>query len=308
MMNNLKTRRMMINFHLQCWRLPNLLPEAFFIALLALHMPAAAAEFDCLLEPRKVVDLRSPSSGLVERVDVERGQFVRAGQVVVALDTGLERASLGIARHRATMQGAIHTGESRLAFSSQKYKRREELLAAKYVSQQDRDEADTEMKLAQSELQDALDNRRLAELEVRRNEEQIRLRLIKTPVSGVVMERNVHPGEMAEAGEPPKPLVRVADIAVLHAEAILPAEAYSYVKSGQRATVRAEVPVKVAAEATVRIVDRVLDAASGTFGVRLEVPNPGLEIPAGIQCRVDLPNVPASLQRRERRGSSLAKG
>jgi hypothetical protein len=61
------------------------------------------------------------------------------------------------------------------------------------------------------------------------------------------------------------------------------------------------VPVKVSAEATVRVVDRVLDAASGTFGVRLEVPNPNLAIPAGIRCRVDLPDVPASLQRRERR-------
>jgi RND family efflux transporter MFP subunit len=291
--------KLMIGTHFHCPRLSNLLSLAALAALSA--VPAAAAEFDCLLEPRKVVELRSPSTGLVERVDVERGQFVRAAQVVIALDTGLERASLNIARQRATMEGAILTGESRLAFSSQKYRRREELLAAKYVSQQDRDEAATEMKLAASELQDARDNRRLAELEVHRTEEQIRLRAIKSPVSGVVIERNVHPGELADAGEQRKPLLRIADIAVLHVEAVLPAEAYSYVKPGQRATMRADVPVKVSAEATVRVVDRVLDAASGTFGVRLEVPNPNLAIPAGIRCRVDLPDVPASLQRRERR-------
>jgi multidrug efflux pump subunit AcrA (membrane-fusion protein) len=160
------------------------------------------------------------------------------------------------------------------------------------------------MKLAASELQDARDNRRLAELEVSRNEEQIRLRAIRSPVSGVVVERNVHAGELADPGEQRKPLLRIADIAVLHAEAVLPAEAYSFVKAGQRAIVRAEVPRKMQAEATVRVVDKVLDAASGTFGVRLEVPNPGLEIPAGIACRVELPGVPALPARRERRASA----
>jgi multidrug efflux pump subunit AcrA (membrane-fusion protein) len=38
--------------------------------------------------------------------------------------------------------------------------------------------------------------------------------------------------------------------------------------------------------AKVAVVDRVIDAASGTFGVRLRLPNPGNRIPAGIKCSV----------------------
>jgi multidrug efflux pump subunit AcrA (membrane-fusion protein) len=34
------------------------------------------------------------------------------------------------------------------------------------------------------------------------------------------------------------------------------------------------------------VVDPVVDAASGTFGVRLELPNPEHAIPAGLKCRV----------------------
>ena len=34
------------------------------------------------------------------------------------------------------------------------------------------------------------------------------------------------------------------------------------------------------------VVDRVMDAASGTFGVRLRLPNPDLALPAGIRCTV----------------------
>ena len=199
------------------------------------------------------------------------------------------------------MEGALRSSESRLEFATFKYKRREQLVAEKYVSVQDRDESATEKRLAEAEAQDARDNRRLAELEVRRNEEQIRLRSIKSPVNGVVMERNAHPGELADPGEQRKPLLRIADISALHAEAILPAEAYSYIKPGMRVTVSATVPVKVSAAGTVRVVDKVLDAASGTFGVRLEVANPNMDIPAGIQCRVDFPEVPAALQRKDRR-------
>lgn len=39
-------------------------------------------------------------------------------------------------------------------------------------------------------------------------------------------------------------------------------------------------------EASVKVVDRVIDAASGTFGVRLQLPNPGYRVPAGVKCRV----------------------
>jgi hypothetical protein len=36
------------------------------------------------------------------------------------------------------------------------------------------------------------------------------------------------------------------------------------------------------------VVDRVIDGASGTFGVRLEMRNPNGAVPAGAKCRVRL--------------------
>ena len=39
------------------------------------------------------------------------------------------------------------------------------------------------------------------------------------------------------------------------------------------------------------VVDSVLDPASGTFGVRLELANADQSIPAGIRCRVDFAKV-----------------
>jgi multidrug efflux pump subunit AcrA (membrane-fusion protein) len=47
-----------------------------------------------------------------------------------------------------------------------------------------------------------------------------------------------------------------------------------------------EAPVGGRHAATVAVVDRVVDAASGTFGIRLLLPNPDLALPAGLRCRV----------------------
>ena len=54
---------------------------------------------------------------------------------------------------------------------------------------------------------------------------------------------------------------------------------------GSRATVVPEAPVNTPREATVIVVDRIVDAASGTFGVRLEMPNPDNRLPAGLKCK-----------------------
>ena len=48
-----------------------------------------------------------------------------------------------------------------------------------------------------------------------------------------------------------------------------------------------EEPVGGEYRAEIVVVDRVVDAASGTFGVRLTLPNPNNEVLAGLRCRVD---------------------
>ena len=46
-----------------------------------------------------------------------------------------------------------------------------------------------------------------------------------------------------------------------------------------------EAPVGGRYTTTVKVVDRVMDAASGTFVVRMELPNPKGALPAGLKCR-----------------------
>ena len=55
---------------------------------------------------------------------------------------------------------------------------------------------------------------------------------------------------------------------------------------GMRAAIEPEFPVDASVIATVSVVDPVIDAASGTFSVRLDLPNPDGQIPGGLHCTV----------------------
>lgn len=247
---------------------------------------AGAAEFDCVTEPSQTVEIRAAVEGLIGHLYVERGQMVKAGQVVATLDSGLDKANAALARYKSTMKGALESGESRLEYAGIKAGRNEQLHKERFVSAQDKDEAVTERRLAAAQLVETKDNHKVAELEYQRATEQLRLRTLKTPISGVVVERLMNVGELADNRDVRRPIMKIADIYVLHVETLLPLQAHGRVKPGQTATVIPESPVGGSYQARVKVVDKVLDAASGTFGVRLELSNPKLDIPAGVKCKV----------------------
>jgi RND family efflux transporter MFP subunit len=251
----------------------------------SLAAPAASAnEFDCIIEARQMVDIRSPVEGLISSVAVERGELVKRGQVVVMLESGPERAALAVAKQRADSSGPLKSAEAKLDLAVKKEKRAEELARQNFISNNALEEARTERALAESELKVARENQKMAELEVARASEVLNLRTLKSPVNGVVVDRYLKPGEIATASVK-DPILRIAEIDPLNVEVILPASLYGQVQRGDRAEVLPETP-KHKFLARVAVVDRVINAASGTFGVRLELPNEKQLVPAGAKCKV----------------------
>ena len=82
--------------------------------------------------------------------------------------------------------------------------------------------------------------------------------------------------------------MKLAQLDPLRVEVFVPISMLGRIRVGMQAEVMPEEPVKGTFKARVIVVDRVADAASGTFGVRLELPNPGYRLPAGLKCKVDL--------------------
>jgi RND family efflux transporter MFP subunit len=246
---------------------------------------ASAANFDCIIEARQNIEIRSPVEAVIESVRVQRGDVVKKGQVLVTLESGPERAVLELARSRANMEGELKAAEARLNLAEKKLARAQELYAQNFISVNARDEAEAEYSFATQQLRQARENQRLAELEVKRAEEVLGLRTVRSPLNGVVVDVHQKPGEFATT-DLRNPIVRLAEIDPLNVEVILPVSLYGKITVGSRAVVMPEAPIGGSHSAIVRVVDRVIDAASGTFGVRLELPNSNRQIPAGARCRV----------------------
>src|SRR5262245_24508349 len=77
----------------------------------ALQAPSAT-EFECLTEPQQVVKLASPVVGVIARLDVDRGDIVRQGQIVGKIEDGVEAATLALARAKATNEYAAKSAEA----------------------------------------------------------------------------------------------------------------------------------------------------------------------------------------------------
>jgi RND family efflux transporter MFP subunit len=248
--------------------------------------PAPAFAHECLIEPQQRIEIRSPINALIDKVMVERGSVVRAGDVLVQLDASVEREALAGARQRAQSDSELQVARARAEYAREKFRRRDDLRRQGFSSVQERDEAEAELRVAEAELALATDNRRLASTEAQRLEAMTRQRTLRAPFAGVVTERLQHAGELAFTGEGSRPILRMAQTHPLRVEVVMPTSMVGKIRVGSRAEVTPEAPLAGSWQATVRVVDKVFDAASGSFGVRLELPNADGAIPAGVRCKV----------------------
>lgn len=259
----------------------------FALALVPCSTFAAEMATQCLIEPSMRVSLRSSVSAQIVSVLVDRGATVKKGQPLVTLDSSVEKAAIDSANYRAVMEGQTRSAQARLANSQLKLKRREELLEQRFVSTQDRDDAAADMRVAEADLIEAKDNRQLSRLDAQRLGAEIGRRQLNSPINGVVLERLQNPGELAQAGEGGLAILKLAQVDPARIEVVLPASRRGKIKLGDVVTIRAEAPFNGSYKAVVKVVDAVVDSASGTFGVRLELPNPKQEVPLGVKCTAE---------------------
>ena len=113
-------------------------------------------------------------------------------------------------------------------------------------------------------------------------------RILLSPLNGIVVDRMLNPGDLAEAGTGRKPILKIAQIDPLRVEVSLPLAVYGKLRPGMTGMVTPE-GLKGRYSARIKVVDSVVDAASGMFGVRLELKNRRASIPGGIRCQVEFP-------------------
>jgi len=256
------------------------------ILVAILVAPATAAEsvdYPCVMEPFVVVNVSTAVEGLLKSVDVDKGDFVEKGQVIATLESEVEQAVVEEATARVRLKAGLDVRRIKLERARSRYKRATELTKEKnFISSDEMDELQSAVDVAEHELQAEREKIELSRLELKRAESQHELRYIKSPIAGLTVQRLLSGGEFAQA----QPIVTLAQLHPLHVEVVLPASVYGTVHPEMVAEVRPADPVGGVYEARVKLVEQVIDAASATFGVRLELPNESYALPAGLECRV----------------------
>lgn len=228
-----------------------------FIALDAGAQATGGGALECLVEPSLVVNVGSSVDGVLEHVAFDRGDRVRKGDVVARLQSGVETA-------------AVKLSEARVEFGRRRMERNEALFQKQLISTQERDELVTEVKLREEEL--------------KKEQETLKLRTIVSPVDGVVVERRLAPGEFIRTDK--SVVMKLAQVDPLNIEVVAPARMMASVRVGMTGRVSLAPFFPGTHAAKVVVVDKVIDAASGTLGIRLQLPNPDNRFPAGIKCSV----------------------
>ena len=152
------------------------------------------------VQPLNQVDVGSELSGRLASVDVDYNDTVTAGQVLARLDTDEleatvreQRAALDAARASVSEAQATQV-EARL-----KYARNRDLAKRELASREDVDTAEAAFKRAEAGVVSARADVSRAEATLRTAETRLDKAVIRAPISGIVLARNVEPGQTVVA-------------------------------------------------------------------------------------------------------------
>lgn len=246
--------------------------------------PSHAQALACLILPSRVAEVGSAVIGVVDTIEVERGDPVRKGQVVARLRADVERANTEAVRSRAQSMAELRGAVAARELAQLRLDRARALKEQNYVSEQAVEQAEAEYKVANERLSQSRDALRTAARELSASSAQTEQRVLRSPFDGVVVERYANPGERFED----KPLVKIAAVSQLRVEVVAPTTLFGQLRVNQQVQVIPELPGAPARAARITQIDQVLDPASNTFRLRLDLPNLDHALPAGLRCKVNL--------------------
>ena len=193
----------------------------------AASSPAAArvkADGRLVARPGAEVTLGSDLDGTVARVTVDEKDRVRRGQVLIELRADDLKASLAEAKAR------IAEADADIRLATVEVERARKLLGAAVGTPREVDRAERDLDAARA-------RRETVVASVARIEAVLAKTRVVSPIDGVVLSRDVHPGETIEAG---RPLIRVADLARTRVEAEVDEFDAAAIQQGAAVTVTAE--------------------------------------------------------------------
>lgn len=242
----------------------------------------SAIEISGNLAPQTRVNVFSKVPGTIDRVFVKLGDRVAAGAALAAMDrreidAQVDQAAAAVNVARAGLAAA----EAGLANAQQEVDRARNLFEKGALPKQRLDAADTAFRSAQAQRDLAKANVAQAEAAARRAREVQRDATLRSPISGVVVERNFDAGNLVGPGGS-KPVVAVADMRALKLEAGVSELDAGRLKVGMAARVTLPAKQGQAYEGRLVALAPEVEPKNRHFQIEIRVDNRGQELLGGM--------------------------
>ena len=216
--------------------------------------------------------------GRVVELPVDEGDTIAAGDIIAVLDSEDLQASVRLA------EASLNEARARLADAEREFARQADLVEDRLTSQALYDAALTQREVALAQVGTA---------EARLNSAQATLdyTVVRAPIDGVVIERNIEMGEMVAPGgftsqQSTGSIVRIADPASLEVEADINESYIARLQLGQRASIRVDAVPGFEYSGRLRQIVPTADRQRAVVQVKVSIDNIDARLVPDMSCTV----------------------
>ncbi len=252
--------------------------------LLAAGTTSAAAQVEAIAAPRHDLKLGFTVAGRVAETLVQPGDRVELGQALVRLDDRETQAQIDLYVLRAESDLDELAAEAEWQLAQNEEARVRDAFEKDAAGAFEVERAALQTKRKQTELAIARQRRGEAQAILRQARARHEEYTLLAPMSGIIEQTLVSPGEMVEAS---RPVLRLVVTDPLRLDAPVPTRQTVALLAGGPAWVTLSLPEQPGAiKGKIVHIAQVADGASDTRIVRVEIPNP-TGLPAGCHARVE---------------------
>lgn len=237
-------------------------------------------------EPDALIAVATSEAGILEKIHVQENDRVEAGQILASLDDDLYRAQVDIAEQEAKAMGRIKAAEAEHALRERRLGKLLALEAQGKSHSEEVDRAKADLAVAEAQLESALDDQKLYELQLQRAKLQLKKRSIFAPTSGVIIDIQKQAGEYLSPTSPQ--LLQLARLDPLRAKFLVTRNQLNGFKIGQAIGITFPESSQKGKGKVDRI-SPVSDAESGLTEIQVLIENPENQFRGGDRCVCELP-------------------
>jgi RND family efflux transporter MFP subunit len=236
-----------------------------------------------IAHPLHVAEIAAAADGPLWKLYVAEGDIVRIDTVLALIDNRVAVASVQAAKSAADRQAMLSSANAKVSLAEQYLSRINQAATKNAASGLEIDEATSRLEEAKAALQEGLETQREAAARLQIEQARLETHEVRAPFDGTVIKIYPHLGETVSRSAP---IIKIADISRLRADLYIPLSLISSQRVGETIELRADLPGRPLLNAKVVFIAPLIDAATQTIRIVVEIDNSSKQLPAGFAVRL----------------------